>query len=37
MNRDRWIKLEFAALLGITLLILWQMTGFVWRTLAVLF
>lgn len=33
-NNDRWIKFEFAALVMLALLALWQIAEFVWRSLA---
>lgn len=36
MIGDRWLRLEFAVLLTISLLALWQMARFIWRTLAAL-
>ena len=37
MNRERWLRREFAVLLAVSLFALWQMLGFVWRTVAALF
>jgi len=37
LSKDRWLKLEFAALLAAALLVLWQAAGFVWRVWANLF
>jgi hypothetical protein len=37
VNRNGRMKLEFAVLLAMALLMLWQAAGLVWRTLAALF
>jgi hypothetical protein len=37
MDRDRWLKLEFAVLTVLVLLAMVQLAGYLWRTLAALF
>jgi hypothetical protein len=37
MNKDRRVRVEFAVLMAISLLILWQLAGIAWRSLSALF
>lgn len=37
MKKDDRIRLEFAVLLAMALIVLWQALAYVWRTIAALF